>query len=127
MAHTTHHAHRAGTVTPADFSAAGLASLGAAAGAPSAIGPPTTDEAPRLAGAEGFSDQRQTEQPDCAAPLAHDQDGGQFAALVAVADKCGIALHEPAGGYLLCRWGHCRELPDLRAVAQLLRQMGVHR
>jgi len=46
--------------------------------------------------------------------------------LAALAARNGIALHELASGYLLCRWGRCRELPDLRAVALLLRQMGVH-
>ena len=37
--------------------------------------------------------------------------------------SCG--LHELAsGGFLLTRWGLSRELPDLRAVAALLAQIG---
>lgn len=105
--------------------AVAVALLGTADTAPTGLSPPHKDEAPRLAGAEGFRDQRQNEQADCAArPMGH-QEGQHLAYLAAAAAGAGATLHHLAGGYLLCRWGHCRELPDLRAVALLLRRMGV--
>ena len=37
----------------------------------------------------------------------------------------GHHLHQLAGGgWLVSRWGLCRELPDLRAVRQFARQVG---
>ena len=54
-----------------------------------------------------------------------NQEGQHFAYLAATAAGAGATLHHLAGGYRLCRWGHCRELPDLQAVALLLRRMGV--
>lgn len=39
--------------------------------------------------------------------------------------ECGCSLHETAdGGYLLCRWGLCKEIPCLRSVGAMLRRMG---
>ncbi len=124
MAHTDHHARRAEIAAPAGFDSVGLASLGAAAGAATAVGPPPNEDAQGWR-AEGIRDQTESKQPDCATPPEHDQDSGRFAMLAALAARSGIALHELAGGYLLCRWDRCRELPDLRAVALLLRQMGL--
>lgn len=124
MAHTEHHARRADIAAPDGFDSVDLASLGAAAGAVTAVGPPLKDDAQGWR-AEGIRDQTENKHPDCATRAGHDQDGGRFAMLAALAARSGVALHELAGGYLLCRWGRCRELPDLRAVALLLRQMGV--
>lgn len=50
----------------------------------------------------------------------------ELARLQALAALHKMTLHElSAGSYLLTRWHLCRELPDLRAVAAMLRQMGV--
>lgn len=47
------------------------------------------------------------------------------ATMVAGAALVGCTLHRLAsGGWLLCRWGLARELPDLAAVGALLRAMG---
>jgi len=41
------------------------------------------------------------------------------------AARCGYALHELAGGgYLVARWNYSRAVPCLRAVGDMLRQMG---
>ena len=36
----------------------------------------------------------------------------------------GCSSRMADGGYLLCRWGHCKEVSCLRAVGALLRQFG---
>lgn len=49
-----------------------------------------------------------------------------FATLAALAARNGITLIALAdGGYLLCKWGLSRALPDLCVVASLLRHMGM--
>ena len=84
---------------------------------------PESDNARRQPGVIG--EQESANSGDCANDGANRK---ALASMTARAALCGCTLHElSGGGYLLCRWGHCRELPDLRAVAQLLRQMGVHR
>ncbi|MBL8348933.1 MAG: hypothetical protein JNL87_01345 [Burkholderiaceae bacterium] len=83
------------------------------------------DEDPGRPGSEVFKVQTQDGQANCAAPSGRDQEGVQFAKLSAIASRHRIVLHELAGGYLMSRWSRSRELPDLRAVALLLRQMGV--
>ena len=96
-----------------------LAPLGAAA-APTAGLKPTSDNAPWQARVEG---KEKTDNGDCA-----QTDAGRkpFAKLAAHAALAGCTLHELAsGGFLLCRWGLAKELPDLRAVAALLSRMGV--
>jgi hypothetical protein len=48
-----------------------------------------------------------------------------IATLKAKAALAGCSLHElSGGGFLLCRWGLSRELPDLRAVNALMEQIG---
>ena len=123
MAHQTEHARRA-SLAAAACPAADLPPLGTDPGAPAAVGPPTNDDAQGW-GAKGIGDQRQSEQANCATSPGVDQDDRRFATLAALAAPSGIAIHELTAGYLLCRWGRCRELPDLRAVAALLRQIGV--
>lgn len=104
----------------------GMAALGIAAAAHPGLIEPINDEAPRLAGAEGFRDQSNTDNTHCAGPTAADQPIGRFFALAAHAAIAGYGLHELAGGgYLLCKWGMARELPDLRAVVALMRQIGI--
>jgi len=104
----------------------GVAALGIAAAAHPGLIEPRNDEAPRLAGAEGFRNQGKTDNTHCAGPTAADQPIGRFSTLAAHAAIAGCGLHELAGGgYLLCKWGMARELPDLRAVVALMRQMGI--
>ena len=63
-----------------------------------------------------------SESPDCA---ALDADRKAFTRMTAHAAQAGCALHELAGGgYLLCKWGMAKELPRLRAVGDLIRQIG---
>ena len=76
--------------------------------------------------AEGIKGQTHNKQAHCAAQQEPDQEGAQFARLALLASRRGVTLHSLAGGYLLCRWGHCKELQDLRAVSLVLRQMGVY-
>lgn len=53
-------------------------------------------------------------------------DSKQLRTLQARAALAGFELLAlTSGGFLLCRWGKSRELPDLRAAAQALRFMGV--
>lgn len=64
------------------------------------------------------------------APPACPSEGKAFATLRARAALAGWVLAsftEPAGPttYTLCKWGLARTLPDLAAVAQFLRQVGV--
>lgn len=111
-------AHEVGSSSP--VCAVAVALLGTAGPAPTGLSPPHKEKSPRLAGAEGFRDQRQNEPADCAARPMGNQAGQRFAYLAATAAHAGAALHHLASGYLLCLWGHCRELPNLQAVALLL-------
>ena len=52
-------------------------------------------------------------------------DGKALATMKARAALCGCALHELSdGGYLVCRRNYSKAVPCLRAVGDLLRQIG---
>lgn len=54
-----------------------------------------------------------------------DGDSKALATMKARAALCGCTLHEMADGeYLLARWNYSRAVPCLRAVGDLLRQIG---
>jgi len=54
-----------------------------------------------------------------------DVHGKALATMKARAALCGCSLHEMAdGGFLVGRWGYSKALPCLRAVGDLLRQIG---
>lgn len=87
------------------------------------------DEDPGRPGHEVFKGQEQDDSRDSQASgygMQADAERKAVATMSAHAARAGCTLHELAGGgFLLCRWHLARELPDLRAVASLLRQMGV--
>jgi len=101
-----------------------LAPLGAAAASPAGVTASHQDEARELGSSgAGFSGQGKADTLDCAQA---DADRKPFAKLAARAALAGSTLHAlSGGGFLLCRWGMAKELPDLRAVAALLSRMGV--
>lgn len=106
--------------------AADLQSLGAA-GAPAAgLTGDHKDEAPRLAGAEGFRDQGKADPDDCAHAGA---DGKRFATLQARLALRGFTLTRvDAAGcpvvYTVTRWNLARELGALDAVAAFADMVG---
>jgi hypothetical protein len=103
-----------------------VAALGGTAAAHPGLIEPQNDEAPPVASGKGFRVQESAGSEHCASPAAEDQATGRFSTLAAHAAIAGCGLHELAGGgYLLCKWGMARELPDLRAVSALMRQMGI--
>ena len=54
-----------------------------------------------------------------------DAEGKAVANMTATAAMAGWTLRAlSSGGWLMCRWGRARELPDLAAVGALLRQLG---
>ena len=54
-----------------------------------------------------------------------DAESKAAANMTATAAMAGWTLRAlSSGGWLMCRWGRARELPDLAAVGALLRQMG---
>ena len=60
--------------------------------------------------------------PDFASDDAH---GKALSTMKARAALCGCTLHEMAdGSFLLARWNYSKALPCLRAVGDLLRQIG---
>ena len=66
------------------------------------------------------------QRTDAAIVTGGDAERKAFATMQAQAARAGCGLHELASGaFLLTRWGLSRELPDMRAVAGLLAQMGV--
>lgn len=84
------------------------------------------DETPRLAGAEGFRDQRQADTHDCAQDGA---DGKRFATLQARLALRGFTLTrtDAAGSpeaYTVLRWNLARDLASLDAVAEFAIQVG---
>ena len=101
-----------------------LAPMGAAAASASGLTAPHQEEARELGSSgAGFSGEGKSDTSDCAQA---DADRKPFAKLAAHAAMAGCTLHElSGGGFLLCRWGLAKELPDLRAVAALLSLMGV--
>lgn len=63
-------------------------------------------------------------------PILADDDaaGKALATLRALLAMHGHTLHElSSGGFLVTKWGLCRELPDLRSAAQFARQIGARR
>ena len=58
--------------------------------------------------------------------FANDGDGSKaLSTMTARAAICGCTLHELAdGGYLVCKWNYSKAVPCLRAVGDLLRQIG---
>ena len=123
MPHAHYHAHRAGLAVP-ELAAASprLAAMGASGASPAGLSPPHKDEAPRLAGAEGFKDQDKAD-----ATIVAEPDGRRkaFLTLRARFAVAGVALHELADGTLLAtRWNLCRPLPDAAAALRFLRQIG---
>ena len=53
-----------------------------------------------------------------------DGDGKALATMKARAALCGCFLHELSDGYLVCKWNYSKAVPCLRAVGDLLRQIG---
>ena len=54
-----------------------------------------------------------------------DADSKALATMKARAARCSCTLHELAhGGYLVGRWNYSKAVPCLRAVGDLLRQIG---
>jgi hypothetical protein len=95
-----------------------LAPLVASAAPPSGV-TPTSDNAPWQARVEG---NEKTDNRDFASDDAH---GKALATMKARAARCGCTLHALAdGGFLVGRWGYSKALPCLRAVGDLLRQIG---
>ncbi len=92
------------------------------------VAAPHKDEPPGVQ-AEGFKGQEQDDSRDSQASgygTQADAERMAVATMSAHAARAGCTLHELAGGgFLLCKWSLSRELPDLRAVAALLRRMGV--
>ena len=113
---------RRAAVQAGNAASTGLAALGAAAAAPAVLTLAEQDEARELGSGAGFSGQGTANNRDCAQA---DADRKYFATLAARAAMTGCTLHVLAcGGFLLCRWGMAKELPDLRAVAAMLGRMG---
>ena len=113
---------RRAAVQAGNAASPGLAALGAAAAAPAVLTLAEQDEARELGSGAGFSGQGTADTRDCAQA---DADRKYFTTLAARAAMTGCTLHELAcGGFLLCRWGMAKELPDLRAVAAMLGRMG---
>jgi hypothetical protein len=57
--------------------------------------------------------------------FANDDDGSKaLATMKAKAALCGCTLHELSDGYLVGRWNYSKAVPCLRAVGDLLRQIG---
>ena len=67
------------------------------------------------------------DKPDDASGLDQcDDDRKGLARLKACAAIAGIQVHDLAdGGLLVCRWGLSRAVPDVRALALFLAQLGV--
>ena len=53
-----------------------------------------------------------------------DGKGKVFATKQAKAEQCGCSLHELADGYLVGHWQYSKAVPCLRAVGDMLRQIG---
>ena len=57
--------------------------------------------------------------------FANDDVGSKaLATMKARAALCGCTLHELSDGYLVGRWNYSKAVPCLRAVGDLLRQIG---
>lgn len=85
------------------------------------LGEPGRDKGAGVCGAEP-PETHQNEHLDFAEAA---EQGQVLATMRARAARCGCTLHQLADGtYLLTRWSCSRALPCLRAVGDLLRQMG---
>lgn len=83
---------------------------------------PEKNEALTVAAVQGFGGQATDNTQEFASGDALQEAVTRMKARAA---QCGCSLHEMAGGgFLLCRWGHCKEVPCLRAVGALLRRIG---
>ena len=57
--------------------------------------------------------------------FANEGDAGKaLATMKARAALCGCTLHELSDGYLVGKWNYSKAVPCLRAVGDLLRQIG---
>ena len=63
-------------------------------------------------------------QPNQAHFANDDGNGKALATMKVRAALCGCTLHELSDGYLVGRWNYSRAVPCLRAVGDLLRQIG---
>jgi len=119
--HSPHHPAGQGRRAVAqaeNVAAAGLAALGAVTAAP------PVNAANDNAGLQPGVDLEQGKKTtmNCAVTEAECQ---HFANMQARAALCGCSLYALAdGGYLVGRWGYSRAVPCLRAVGDLLRQIG---
>jgi hypothetical protein len=123
MHHLQHHAHLAGLAVPELAAPATcLAAVCACGVAHAGLSPPRKDEAPRLAGAEGFRDQDKA-VTEIVADL--DCQRKAFLTLRARFAMAGFAPLELSDGSLLAtRWNLCRPLPDATTALRFLRQIG---
>jgi len=115
-----HHGNLPSLATPklAHNPVVDLASLGAAA--PPHVGvTPTSDNAPWQARVEG------NEKEDNRDFASDDANGKALSAMAARAALAGCALYELGeGGFLVGGRGYSKAAPDLRAVGDMLRQIG---
>lgn len=123
MHHAVHNAHRAGFAVPElATDSHGLAALGASGATPVDLSHPKKDEAPRLAGAEGFWNQ---ENSNIGIVADIDIQSKAFLRLRARFEVAGFVLHDLADGSLLATgWNLCRPLPDATSALRFLRQIG---
>ena len=110
---------------PAPVDHPGLPPLGAIAAAPGGLSPPLKDEAPELAGVEGFKGKGKADNADCADAAAQRKHFATLAARLALA---GHELHRTATDdgpcrYFVTRWGMARDLHDLAAVERFAAQV----
>lgn len=119
------HAHRAGLAAlELAAPAARIESAGAPSAAPADLNPPHKDETHQLAGVVGSKEQGKADTLNRTDIGPADQ-AKALATLTAQAARIGCQVHELAsGGFLVCRWGMARELPDIAAVGAFLKQMG---
>ena len=102
-----------------------LAPLGTTGAALAGLSPPHKDEAPRLAGAEGFRDQDKADTT-----IVADLDGPRkaFLTLRARLALAGWVLtatpNSPHGAFSVSRWGMLRDLATLAAVAAFADRVG---
>ncbi len=83
---------------------------------------PAKNEGLTVAAVQAFGGQATENTQEFASTDALEEATARMKARAA---QCGCSLHEMAGGgFLLCRWGHCKEVPCLRAVGALLRRIG---
>jgi len=118
-----HHGTVPGLATPelAHLPVVDLATLGAATAPPACLNP-TSDNAPWQARVEG------KEKADNRDFASDDAQGKALATMKARAALCGCSLHEMTDGtFLVARWNYSKAVPCLRAVGDMLRQMGVQR